>query len=109
MKPERWREVERLFYSALERSPDERAEFLAKASDGNLELQKDVESLLACNEEAENIELLKSEPDATRRQSAGAKISDFISAASFEPTNLPVLGWDRYEFVKFLGKGGMGT
>jgi len=36
MKPERWQVIERLYYAALEREPDERAAFLesARSHDG---------------------------------------------------------------------------
>ena len=46
MLPERWREVERLYFSALEREPAMRATFLAEAAGSDRDLQHEVQSLL---------------------------------------------------------------
>src|SRR6266403_942286 len=46
MRPERWQEVERLYYAALERDPQVRSPFLAEASGGDEELLDEVQSLL---------------------------------------------------------------
>ena len=46
MSPDRWRHVEELYHSALERGDSERAEYLAAACDGDEELHREVESLL---------------------------------------------------------------
>ena len=43
---ERWREIEELFYSALDLDPDERPAFLLHACQGNSELLQEVQSLL---------------------------------------------------------------
>jgi eukaryotic-like serine/threonine-protein kinase len=47
MKPERWREIEKLYNAALEIKPAERAAFLMDACVGNESLRTEVESLLA--------------------------------------------------------------
>jgi hypothetical protein len=47
MNAERWRQVDRLYHSALEREPDERAAFLAEACQGDEELRREVDELLA--------------------------------------------------------------
>lgn len=47
MQAERWRQIERLFHSALERALGERAALLAEACAGDEELRREVESLLA--------------------------------------------------------------
>ncbi|HJZ97750.1 MAG TPA: protein kinase [Candidatus Solibacter sp.] len=46
MSPDRWRRVEELYHSALERGDSERAEYLAVACDGDEELHREVASLL---------------------------------------------------------------
>ncbi|HSF25739.1 MAG TPA: serine/threonine-protein kinase, partial [Blastocatellia bacterium] len=46
MKPERWREIEGLYNSALEREPDARAAFLEQECAGDEVLRQEVESLL---------------------------------------------------------------
>src|SRR4051794_18054800 len=47
MNSERWRLVERLYHSALERLPEERGTFLAEACGVDQDLRREVESLLA--------------------------------------------------------------
>ena len=46
MSPDRWRRVEELYHSALERGDSERAGYLAVACDGDEELHREVASLL---------------------------------------------------------------
>jgi tRNA A-37 threonylcarbamoyl transferase component Bud32 len=53
MESERWRQIESLYYTALERDSTERAAFLVEACAGDDELRREVESLLAVHEEAE--------------------------------------------------------
>ncbi len=50
MKPERWQKLDRLFHSALERQPEERAAFLDEACAGDQQLRREVEALIAANE-----------------------------------------------------------
>ncbi len=52
MTPERWREIERLYNLALEQSADSRADFVARACQGDEKLLKEVESLLASTDVA---------------------------------------------------------
>jgi eukaryotic-like serine/threonine-protein kinase len=52
MKPERWKEVERLYHSALILEPGQRASFLAQACTGNESLRAEVESLLSQSKKA---------------------------------------------------------
>jgi Tol biopolymer transport system component/predicted Ser/Thr protein kinase len=44
---ERWRKIEEIYQSAAERKPEERDAFLAAACNGDAELRREVESLLA--------------------------------------------------------------
>lgn len=46
MTPERWREIERLYHAALERSTEERAAFLTEACGNDGALRREVDSLL---------------------------------------------------------------
>jgi len=46
MKAERWKQVNDLFQSAVERAPEERAAFLDEACRGDESLCREVESLL---------------------------------------------------------------
>ena len=54
MKPERWQQINDLFQSAAERAPEERASFLDEGCHGDEGLRREVESLLASYERAEN-------------------------------------------------------
>jgi len=56
VQAERWQQVERLFHAALERASHERVAYLREPSDGDLELQREVESLLAAHEASGNLE-----------------------------------------------------
>ncbi|HYH47363.1 MAG TPA: protein kinase, partial [Thermoanaerobaculia bacterium] len=51
MDPERWRQVDRLFEEALERPPAERPAFLDAACAGDPALRREVERLLAADEQ----------------------------------------------------------
>src|SRR5262245_25314366 len=46
MKPDRWREIDALLQSALQRPTEERRTFLAEACKGDPELLREVESLI---------------------------------------------------------------
>src|SRR5206468_8124304 len=54
MKAERWKQVNDLFQSAVERAPGERAAFLHEACHGDEGLRREVDSLLTSYERAEN-------------------------------------------------------
>ena len=51
MQAERWQQIEKLFYTVLERTPNERGALLAEACAGDDELRREVESLLATHEQ----------------------------------------------------------
>jgi dipeptidyl aminopeptidase/acylaminoacyl peptidase len=63
MKPERWRQIERLYYAALEREPDQRAAFLAEAYAGDESLRREVASFIAAGDN-ESLRRLTTDPDA---------------------------------------------
>ena len=93
MASDRWRQVEDLFHAALARRAEERGVFLAEACQGDAELLREVESLLA--------------------HEAGAK--GFLSvpaaalAGSPEPGRALVGGrFGSYTIRSLLGVGGMG-
>jgi hypothetical protein len=68
MKPERWQQIERLYHAALEREPAERAAFLREACAGEDAVQREIESLLGYQEQAEQfIEAPAFEVAASRR------------------------------------------
>jgi serine/threonine protein kinase/Tol biopolymer transport system component len=54
MTPERWREVERLYYAALERDHDDRAAFLRDACGDDEDLRREIESLFVYQAKAKD-------------------------------------------------------
>ena len=60
MEPERWRKIEFVYHSALEREVSGRAAFVAHACGGDEALRGEVESLLAQSEAPERIPVLNS-------------------------------------------------
>ncbi len=96
MEPERWRQIERLYYAALERAPDERTVFLAEACAGDESLRREVVSLIADDDRIGSF--LEAPPDAVAAE---------VVAAAPQPS---VIGQTltHYRVVSLLGRGGMG-
>src|SRR6266699_4994372 len=81
MKAERWKQVNDLFQSAVERAPEERAAFLHEACHGDEGLRREVDSLLTSYERAENfIELPAFEvaPELVTNDKTGALVGQVI-------------------------------
>ena len=96
MSPERWRQINELFLAALERAPSERTAFISEASEGDEELRRDVESLLASHEEAgQFIE----EPVVD--EAARLLATDHANAMVGQRIG-------HYRIISLLGSGGMG-
>src|SRR6187401_1403970 len=96
MKPERWKQVNDLFQSAVERAPGERAAFLDESCYGDEGMRREVESLLTSHERAENfIELPAFEvaPELVTNDKAGALVGKLIG---------------HYRVESLSGVGGMG-
>jgi len=99
MPPERWRQVEQLYLAAVDKSPGDRAAFLAEACAGDSALRQEVESLLAYAPGADS--LLQAAV-----QEAAAQIPTVDTAPPL-PREIPKLG--RYQIIDKIGKGGMGV
>jgi len=99
MKPERWPQIEQLYLAALEREASERSDFLAQACAGDDELRREIESLLACQKEAEDF------IEAPAVAVAAGLLAD-------AQTQLATLSTGRklghYQVMTRLGAGGMG-
>jgi hypothetical protein len=94
MEQERWERVEALFHAALERGPESLQKFLEDACEGDADLRRQVELLLAKEPEARSFLETPAMRDARVTQTA-------ISIAlgrQFGP----------YRIVSPLGAGGMG-
>ena len=97
MKEERWREVERLYHSTLEKHPSERSAFLAETCAGDEELRREVESLLVYEDRAENF-IESPALDVAARIMAGEDSQTVRVGESF----------NQYRIISPLGAGGMG-
>ena len=96
MKAERWQQVNDLFQSAVERAPEERAAFLEEGCHGDEDLRREVESLLASDERAENFiesPAFEVAPELLTNDSAGAWVGESIG---------------HYRIESLIGVGGMG-
>ena len=96
MTPERWKQIDQLFDSALQQDAGQRAAFLEKACAGDEELRREVESLLAYEEQAE--ELIE------------APALDVLAKVMAEETDRVLVGRQigAYKITSLLGAGGMG-
>src|SRR5213595_2372303 len=96
MKAERWKQVNDLFQSAVERAPAERAAFLDEACRGDESLRREVGSLLTSHERSENfIELPAFEvaPELLTNEKANALVGKLIG---------------HYRIESLIGVRGMG-
>ena len=95
MDPERWRQIEHLYHSALEQEPAQRNRFLAEACQGDSELLGEVESLLA---QRDSTELLGDQTAWPETGNLAAPPAVLTPGARLGP----------YQILGPLGEGGMG-
>src|SRR6187399_1792517 len=96
LKPERWKQVNDLFQSAIDRAPEERAAFLDETCHDDEGMRREVESLLTSHERAENfieIPAFKVAPELVPNDSTDALIGKLIG---------------HYLIESLIGVGGMG-
>ncbi len=97
MSDERWQQIEQLYHSTLEKDIKERKAFLANATEGDEELRREVESLLAYENQAEQFIELPAVEIAARMMSANAR-TKVMSGQMIK----------QYKIIEPLGAGGMG-
>jgi eukaryotic-like serine/threonine-protein kinase len=97
MKAERWQQVERLYHSTLEKADGERAAFLAEACAGDDELRREVESLLAYEEQAANF-IESPALDVAAQVMAREQVAALQAGKTLS----------HYKIISPLGAGGMG-
>src|SRR6266545_2544822 len=95
MTPQRWQLIDRIFKSAIERTPAERAIFLIEACDDD-ELRAEVESLISAHEQTG--EFL----DAPAYEVADLELADHPAMLAVGQTI------NHYQVLGTLGAGGMG-
>jgi serine/threonine protein kinase len=96
MTPERWQQVERLFHASLERAPGERAVFLDQACAGDDALRREVDLLIAADEQAGSL------IERPAYQLAAPLIAEDGSRSLIGKS----IG--HYQIISLLGRGGMG-
>src|SRR5262245_27758375 len=96
MKPERWRQVDQVFQSALERAPEERAAFVSEACGSDYSLRREVEALLAADAEAGSL-----------IETPAYAVAAPLIAGGDAPTLLGK-SISHYQIISLVGKGGMG-
>jgi serine/threonine protein kinase len=96
MEPDRWRQIESLYYTALERDATERGAFLIEACAGDDELRREVESLLAVHERTEGF--MAAPALEVAAQLIAEDLEHIMSGRIIS----------HYQVLSLLGTGGMG-
>src|SRR6266566_8043879 len=96
MTPERWEQVGKLYHAALALQPDERETFLDDACRDDTAMRREVESLLAAEDEAGSFLAAGAMKDAAKMLA--------------EDKSLSLVGKElgHYQVLSLLGAGGMG-
>jgi serine/threonine protein kinase len=100
MNAELWKQVDEMLDAALELPPAEREGYVAKASDGNDELRREVLSLLRAQEQAGTFlagSAMRAAAQVLARESAGSGRGSLVGCEV-----------GTYKIEKLLGAGGMG-
>jgi len=100
MTAERWQQIERLYHTALKEEASQRAAFLMEACAGDEVLRREVEELLAANDQATGF-LDEPALQMEAKEIAAEKITARLT---------PVIGisFNHYTVLSRIGAGGMG-
>src|SRR5262245_32225531 len=105
MRPDRWKQVKRLYHAALEREPEARNAFLDEACAGDEDLRREVAELLACDIPSDSFIQSPAIEIAARAMAAEPLVE-----ASNNPMGSLIAGSQigSYRLLEPLGRGGMG-
>jgi eukaryotic-like serine/threonine-protein kinase len=95
MNRNRWKEVNNIFHAALDRPSSERKQFVHSASNGDAEIQEEVEHLLAADSQAGSYLETPIQPNHLSFEMEPALISGDVLCG-------------RFQILRLLGEGGMG-
>jgi Tol biopolymer transport system component/serine/threonine protein kinase len=96
MTPERYQQITQLYQAALELTPSQCPAFLAQACEGDEELRREVESLLAHDAESDGF-----------LAAPALNVAAQLMAQEYQPL-APRQHINHYQVDSLLGKGGMG-
>src|SRR5579884_181464 len=97
MDPERWRQIEQLYHAALEREPEKRSRFIEEACGPDLELRRELKSLLA--------------QDLAASSPLDHAVLDTAASLPNHPGDARLTAGTQlgpYRIESFIGAGGMG-
>src|SRR5262245_60606705 len=108
MNKDQWRQIEKIFYSAIELPSDERDEFVGQACAGDEELRREVLALLAANRKA--ISFLDS--PVLMPLHSGIFSSPLAPHQAISNSNSAAesgIHVGHYRLLREIGRGGMGV
>ncbi|HWQ33697.1 MAG TPA: protein kinase [Blastocatellia bacterium] len=109
MSPERWKQIEEIFNSAIELSPDERPAFLAQACGDDAELRREVERLIG-NDAAAGDFIASPVHVSHLTKLLDQTVTDHSLLLNATPTD-QMIGRQvgAYRLEREIGRGGMGA
>jgi len=107
MDPETYRKVGDLYHRALDLAPERRPAFLEQACGGDVDLRREVESLLAAHQQAG--QFIEAPPEEASSLLQSMLDSVVVAADDNNPPLSPGQRLGRYEVLDLLGAGGMGS
>jgi serine/threonine protein kinase/tetratricopeptide (TPR) repeat protein len=110
MSPERWRDIEELFQTAVELPPDERARFLDEKCGADDDLKREVAKLIASDESASDfIESPIWTDSSFLNTSAKRELSSSIDGGNGDRDDFLDKRVGVYRLTREIGRGGMGA
>ena len=105
MKPERWQEIKRICNSALDLQPGDRKAFVERACAGDEALRKEVDRLLARQQEAEDFMAV---PALEMAAGELAREEGRVRQPPVEASSMIGSTFGHFRIVEKIGSGGMG-